>query len=235
MAVRGKRNGELRPPSTKGKNGEADAERQLDKGEVPAERESNVVKLTEDQIFSLLASQYRPMFKGSLKAKQDADKEAKTKASEHKTTCKKIIAEMGDDAVEKIRDMIKLDEEGGEEKMRAVIARQLWVAQYMASPLGTQFGMNLDVDRTPAVETAAKIGRADGLAGKRYDPSRYGQGTEQLAAYDAAFYVAQEEQIRAKLLPLESPPPIGDPPPAVEAAEEAPPPQEFTAGEQPNP
>lgn len=236
MAVRGKRNGELRPPSKKGKNGDAaEAERQMDAGEVPAERESNVVKLSEDQIFSLLASQYRPMFETSLEAKRNADKAAKSAASAHKTACKKIIVEMGDDAVDKIRDMIKLDEDGGEEKMRAVIARQIWVARYMAAPLGTQFSL-LGEDRTPAVDTAANIGRAEGLGGKRFDPSRWGQGTEQLASYEKTFYVGQEEMMRAKLLPLEPPPPIGDTePPQQEAVEPLPPSEAFTAGEQPNP
>lgn len=237
MAVRGKRNGELRPPSTKGKNGEADAERQMEAGQVPAETESNVINLTEEQIFSLLASQYRPMYEQSLEAKQEADKEAKTKASEHKLVCKKIKAEMGDRAVPRIRIMVALKKESHEKEIIERRKDEEWVSEYMAVPLGGQFGLNLvgEVDRTPAVDRAAALGRAEGLAGERYDPSRYGQGTEQLAAYDKAFYAAQETQIRAKLLPLDAPPPIGDPEPLQQEADEPPPAEAFTGGEQPNP
>jgi hypothetical protein len=211
--VAGKRAGVLRGPSKKNKAAEP--------GQVPAEQEpTNEYKLTDEQVYALLASQYRPQFERSLLAKQDAAAAARKATADHRVACKQIISEMGPDAVDKIMDMIALDEDGGEEKMRKRMAREMWVAKWKGAALGEQLSWITEPDRRPAEQVAGELGKADGLAGNAFDPSRYGQGTAQLAAYEKAFYEGQETRLRAKIRPLETPPPIGDTAPTFTDAEE---------------
>jgi hypothetical protein len=189
-----------------------DPEQQLEEGKVPAEQQAdtNKFELTEEQKFSLLASQYKPMFVDATNIADATKAEYDSAKGSLRTLRKKIIAEMGSDAVTKIELMIEFEQEGGEEKIKADIERKLWVARYMAAELGTQ--LNFLEDRTPAEDRAHALGKAHGLAGEKFDPSAYAQGTPQLARYEHGFFDGQEVKLRIGIKPLEDPPPIGDQP-----------------------
>jgi hypothetical protein len=93
---------------------------------------------------------------------------AKKKAAdaELKNVAKKAKAELGDDAVDSIKDAIALESEDGEAIIKAAIERQLRVARWMAVPFGSQGDMFGEPDRTPGVDRAFAEGRRDGLDGK---------------------------------------------------------------------
>ena len=84
-------------------------------------------------------------------------------------------AELGQDGPALIDDMTALDTEEGEARVKADIERKMRAARYMAAPLGNQFGLFDDEDRTPAVDRARAEGRRAGMEGVAckppYDPS----------------------------------------------------------------
>lgn len=131
--------------------------------------------LTEDEK-QALALQWMGKFETSLAAKNKA-------ASEHSNLCKRMKTEIGDDAVDLVKDMLAMRSEEGEAKVRAAVERQMRAARYMAAPMGSQFEMF--PDRMPAEERAFAEGKRDAMAGEplvnSYDPSvpqhdQYAQG-----------------------------------------------------------
>lgn len=235
--VAGKRSGELRPPAKKKKRGETapDPEQQMDAGQVPAEAQAEHVEppkanLSPEQELTLLANTYLPAWKSSLENLAGTKAVFDKAKSDHQLVGKKIKAEMGGArALDIIKLMVEFEKEGAEESIRERIEMELRVAKFMACDVGTQ--LDWVEDREPAVDKATRIGRAESLQGKRFDPSRYAQGTPQLTAYEKAYYAAQEERIMLLAGPAGSPPAIGDQPPThVDAEQKA---EEWPAEGQP--
>ena len=227
MGVQGKRSGTLRPPSKK-KRGGADPEQQLEHGQVPAEQQAEHVEppknsdhLTEVERFTLLAQQPLDNLKRLNFAIADADETLKGLKSERSTFFKKMKVEFGATAPDDLRDMLAMEDPEREAQILEDIKRRAKLAEFMASDLPL-FSGQMEPDREPAVDKASRIGRSEALRGARFDPSRYGQGTEQLRAYEAAYYKAQAERLMTLGKVSAPPPPIGDAP-ATHTDAEAPP------------
>lgn len=137
-------------------------------------------EMTEQQK-QALAIQHKKHYQASLARKKEAD-------ADFKNVCKRAKAEVGDDAVDLIKDMILLETEEGEAKIKAGIERQKRAALYMAAPLGAQFSMF--EDRTPAVDRAREEGVRDGMEGKTLHPP-YDPGTEQFQSYQDGWHQGQ--------------------------------------------
>ena len=125
-------------------------------------------ELTEDQK-QALAIHHKANYEAKLAAKKKGD-------AELKNACKLAKAEITwTDGVGLIKDMILAESEEGEAELRARMNRAMLAAKYMAAPLGSQFDMFDDEDRTPAVDRAFAEGRRDGMADKQlqnpYDPA----------------------------------------------------------------
>lgn len=126
-----------------------------------------VPDLTEDQRIAL-TFQHKRAFEKALGVKKQADADLRNVSK----LCK---AELGEDGVANIKDMIALETEEGEKKLKASVERQLRVAKWMGLPFGAQGGLFESVDRRPATEKAYENGKRDGLAGapqhNPHDPS----------------------------------------------------------------
>lgn len=136
---------------------------------------TTVADLTDEQR-QVLTFQHKKAYERDLAAKKAGD-------AKLKNTCKLIKAELGDDGVDLIKDMIALESDDGETKIRAEMERKMRAARYMAAPLGSQFEMF--EDREPGVDRAFAEGKRDAMAGQPldnpYDPSvpqsdQYAQG-----------------------------------------------------------
>lgn len=130
-----------------------------------------------------LALQWLRKFETSLAAKNKA-------ASEHSGLVKKMKAEIGDDAVDLMKDMIAARTDEGEAALRAKMERAARAARYMAAPLGSQLEI-FDEDRTPAVDRATAEGLRDGKLGVTAAPD-YAPGTPQYDAYMGAWHDGQK-------------------------------------------
>jgi hypothetical protein len=74
--------------------------------------------------------------------------------------------------IEDIKTAISLKDPAGSAILRDLIERQLRVARWMNAPVGTQFSMLDEVDRTPIDERAYEAGKRAGLAGDPATPPR---------------------------------------------------------------
>lgn len=99
----------------------------------------------------------------------DALSHKKAADAAFKNICKKAKAECGPHAVTNIKDLIALDEPGGEAELRAEVERKLQMARWCNSVVGTQFGM-FDADRTPSVDRAFEAGKVAGMSGESRNP-----------------------------------------------------------------
>lgn len=213
MGVQGKRAGTLRK-TKKDKEAEAaaEAERKLSDGEVPAETEPTKPpppNFTLEQELILLSNTHLPQWEASL-ARVDEAKKAYGKAkSDHQLVGKAIRAEMGPKSLDTLKLMIEMKQEGAEERLKEELELKMRVARFYASDLPLFSG---EPDREPAVDKAARLGRSESLQGLRFDPSRYAQGTPQLAAFEKAWYQAQDERVMLMAMPKAEPAPIGDQP-----------------------
>jgi hypothetical protein len=139
-------------------------------------------ELTDDQRAALLFQHVRS-YKTALEAKKKAD-------ADIKNICKIAKAECGKDAVESIKDKIKMETEEGQAEVKAQIERQLRVARWMGADVGTQFSMNLEVDRTPAEDRAYDDGKRVGLAGGPCNPP-HDPSVPQYAKWMGGFHAGQ--------------------------------------------
>lgn len=144
--------------------------------------------LTEDQR-QALAFSHKRQYEAALAKKKAAD-------AEFKNACKRIKAELGDEGVDLIKDMILIATEEGEAKIRAAMERQMRAARYMAAPLGAQFEM-FDADRTPAVDRARAEGRRDAMAGEAL-VNPYDSSVPQADAYAEGWHEGQKAAIEAQ-------------------------------------
>lgn len=100
-----------------------------------------------------------------FKATEVALKAARTA---HQNVCKVAKSELGDHAVDDIKDAIKLEAPGGEAELRGEVERKLSVAQAMNAPMGFQF--NFSEDMRPATDRAFADGRKAAIEGLACTP-----------------------------------------------------------------
>lgn len=153
--------------------------------EAPPAAGHNLEQLTDDQRHALTA-QYRTKYEAALKAKKDAD-------VTFKNVCKKAHAELGDTAVDDIKDMIAGSTPEGEKALLArLIAqeeRQARIARWLGLAPGAQPSM-FEQDRTPAVDRAFAEGKRVGLAGGNCAPP-HSPDTEQHGRWMEGFHEGQ--------------------------------------------
>lgn len=131
-----------------------------------------------------LTFQHKRLYEKALAAKKAAD-------ADFKNACKLARAELGDDGVVLIKDMIALESDDGEEKIKAAIDRQRRAAEYMGLPLGAQLTLFDEPDRTPAVDRARAEGQRDGMQGKSL-ANPYAPELEQHSAYAEGWHAGQK-------------------------------------------
>lgn len=136
--------------------------------EKPAEAGIGHNELTDDELRTL-AFQHRDKYAKALAVKKKAD-------ADFKNTCKAAKAEMGNGAVDIIKDLIALEDPEGEAALREKLKRQADAMRWAGLPLGTQIDLALgEVDRTPSVDRAFDEGKKMSMEGKpakpAYDPS----------------------------------------------------------------
>ena len=125
-------------------------------------------KLTDDELRTL-AFQHRDAYARALELKKAAD-------ARFKDVCKHAKAEMGDGAVDVIKDLIALQDPEGEAEIRAKLKLRADAMRWAGLPLGTQIELALgEVDRQPAVDRAFDEGKKMSAEGRpaqcSYDPS----------------------------------------------------------------
>lgn len=121
-------------------------------------------KITEDHRMALAYHH-----KGAVQRALDAEKKAKAKTAK----LKKLAASEGV-PFKTIKDMIALDSPEGEMKMKAELQRQIQVARWSNSDIGTQFSFEDIPNRAPLTERAHEEGRKAGM-----------EGADQKSPYDA--------------------------------------------------
>jgi hypothetical protein len=82
-----------------------------------------------------------------------------------------------------------------EAKTKARIARNLTIAKFLGSALGTQLDFFLEPDRTPAVETAYDEGVQASMKGETAKPG-YDPSTPQHAEYMRGYHDDQEKRVK---------------------------------------
>jgi hypothetical protein len=125
-------------------------------------------KLTDDELRTL-AFQHRDAYARAMELKKAAD-------ASFKNVCKHAKAEMGDGAVDVIKDLIALQDPEGEAEIRAKLKLRADAMRWAGLPLGTQIELALgEIDRQPAVDRAFDEGKRQSAEGKPakppYDPS----------------------------------------------------------------
>lgn len=142
-------------------------------------------QLTDDQCHALTA-QHAKKYEIALAAKRAADKTLKD-------VCKRAHADLGDTAVDDIKDMIAASTPEGETallaRLKAQEERQARMARWLGLAPGAQPSMFED-DRTPAVDRAFADGKRVGLAGGTCAPP-HSPDTEQHARWMEGFHEGQ--------------------------------------------
>lgn len=154
-------------------------------------------ELTEEQTIALTFSHKRA-YATALATKKAADAALKNVA-------KLAKSELGDTAVADIKDIIAIETEEGEKKIKAEMERQLKVARWMGLPTGANGELFPQVDRTPAVDRAAARGKRDGLAGEPANP-QCDPSVPQYNAYMEKYHEGQK--IAFTIKPLVQPEPV---------------------------
>jgi hypothetical protein len=132
-------------------------------------------QLNDDELRTL-AFQHRDRYSSALAKKKAAD-------ANFKAICKMAKAEMGDGAVDIIKDLIALEDPEGEANLRARLKRQADAMRWAGLPLGTQIEFALgEVDRTPAVDRAFDEGKKQSAENQPAKPP-YDPSTPQYRAY----------------------------------------------------
>jgi len=114
--------------------------------------------LTDSQRQALFFQHLRK-YKAALAAKKQTD-------AAFRNCCKLAKAELGDHAIDEVKDAILLEEDGGEAELQARIERQIRIARWLNLPLGAQTDLFDTVDRRPATERAFEEGKISGMKGE---------------------------------------------------------------------
>ena len=132
-------------------------------------------QLSDDELRTL-AFQHRDKYAQALAKKKLTD-------AEFKNVCKAAKADMGEGAVDTIKDLIALEDPEGETALREKLKRQADAMRWAGLPLGTQIDLALgEVDRTPSVDRAFDEGKKQSAEGKPAKPS-YDPSTPQYRAF----------------------------------------------------
>ena len=133
-----------------------------------------------------LAFQHRDAYRKALEAKKAAD-------AHFKNACKAAKTEIGDGAVEIIKDLIALEEPEGEDKMRETLRNKATALRWAGLPLGDQLDFDLGTpDRMPAVDRAFEEGKKQSAEGKPMKPP-YDPVTPQYRAFADGYAEHQSE------------------------------------------
>lgn len=153
-----------RPKGSKNrKNGAAETKSEApppNAGSVPGHN-AKPPELTDDQR-AALTFQHKTKYQEALTKKREY-------ARQFLQVCKLAKSELGDDAVLTIKDMIDLDTEEGEAKLKSAVDRQMRAARWMGMAVGSAPSMFEEVDRTPLDDREFARGKRDGLAGNRQE------------------------------------------------------------------
>lgn len=171
----GTKRGRGRPPlTTEQKEAKKTAKKAPDK--VPAaDREVNgdhnnpkVAKepLNEDQLQSLFFN-HKKQYEKALAVKKKAD-------ADFKVVCKLLKAE--GTKLSDVKLAIELEDPEASGEMRARLERELRVARWVGAPVGTQFSLLDEVDRTPIDERTFEDGKRAGLKGEPATPPKHTPG-----------------------------------------------------------
>lgn len=142
-------------------------------------------QLSDDQLHALTA-QHAKKYETALATKKAADKLLKD-------VCKAAHADLGDTAVDDIKDMLAASSPEGEKillaRLKAQEERQARMARWLGLAPGAQPSM-FENDRTPAVDRAFADGKRVGLAGGNCAPP-HAPDTEQAAKWLEGFHDGQ--------------------------------------------
>lgn len=142
-------------------------------------------ELSDDQRFAL-TTQHKTKYEVALAAKKKAD-------ADLKNVCKIAHAELGETAVDDIKDLIAGATAEGEAvlvaRIKAEEARQKRIARWLGLAPGTEPSM-FDSDRTPASDRAFAAGKRAGLAADRCEPP-HAPDTEQHRRWMEGFHEGQ--------------------------------------------
>ncbi len=154
MAVKGKR---AEKPAQKAKIDaeEREAERLEREDGAKAAKGHNRPELTEDEQRALTYS-----WKKKWEAQQAVVAAAKAELTAIENGAK---SELGKHAVKDIKEMILIEQPGGNASVQAAVERQLRLARWVNSPVGSQF--EFFEDRRPAEDRAFEEGKTAGLQG----------------------------------------------------------------------
>lgn len=137
-----------------------------------------------------LAFHHKDRYTRALEKKKTAD-------AEFKNVCKVAKAEVGDGAVEIIKDLIALDEPEGEEGLRDRLKRQADALRWAGVPLGTQVELALQgswgENKDRAYEAGARASAENKPAKPGFDPD-----TPLYRSYMEG-YAAHQSELAAKL------------------------------------
>jgi hypothetical protein len=118
--------------------------------------------LTEDQQQALFFNHKRS-YEKALAVKKKAD-------AEFKVACKLIKSE--GTKLSDIKLAVDLEDPEASAEMRARLERELRVARWVGAPVGTQFSLLDETDRTPIDERVFDEGKRAGLKGEKCEPPR---------------------------------------------------------------
>lgn len=141
---------------------------------------------------------------------------------------KKIKAELGEDGVDTVNDMIKLDTEEGEAAVKAGIERQMRAARYMEVPLAGQ--LEMFPDRVPVDDRAHADGKRHALEGEALERVPHAPGTAQYDSWCAGWHEGKETYDRVMAMQMgplfdeddDEPPALDDEPPSEPIGSEEP-------------
>jgi hypothetical protein len=114
--------------------------------------------LSEDQRYSL-TEQHKNKYLLLMATKTAADTALKNFG-------KIVKADLGEDGLQDIKDLIQLKTPEGEAAMKAMMERQARVMRWMNIAIGSQGALFAEEDRTPITDRAFAEGKRQGLAGE---------------------------------------------------------------------
>ena len=143
---------------------------------------ANHNQLTDEQQQALF-EQHKKKYEHFLGLKKKAD-------ADFKNACKLAKSELGDYAVDSIKDAIELETEEGEARFKARMERQVRVARWLGLAVGTQAEL-FGADRTPGDDRAFGEGKRAGMAGQERRPP-YDAATSQSRKWMEGYDAGQE-------------------------------------------
>lgn len=156
-------------------------------GSAPIDHNQSKAKdegLTDDQM--------QKLFQNHLRQYEKALEVKKAAAVAFLNVCK--LAKSEGTKIEDIKTAILLKSEEGNAVLQARVEAELRVARWMGAPVGSQFEMFADTDRTPSDEKAEAEGKRDGLAGRDFS-NAYKPGSRLYESYRSGYDEGQKVNI----------------------------------------